>query len=113
MPILKGLNLALAFGLELGLLVAVGYWGVTVGPTTLLKVALGLGGPLVIGIVWGVFMAPTAARRLRQPWRLAAAVGLFGLGSVAWYAAGQPALAVIFALLFALNRVLLSVWRQD
>ena len=113
MQLLKSFNLALAFGLELCLLVAVGYWGVTVGPTTLLKLVLGLGAPVIIAVIWGVFMAPASAQRLRQPWRLVVALVLFGLGSAALYGARQPILAAVLLLALVVNRVLLIVWRQD
>jgi hypothetical protein len=39
-------------------------------------------------------------------------VVLFGAAAVALFAAGQRALAVAFALVFVLNRVLMYVWAQ-
>src|SRR5215831_13273010 len=98
MQIIKGLNLALAFGLELCLLAAVGYWGFVTGQGLLAKVALGIGGPVKVAVVWGVYMAPASARRLGQPWRLATAAVLFALGGAALYSAMQPVLAVLLTL---------------
>jgi Protein of unknown function (DUF2568) len=47
LELLKGANLLLAFLLELCALGAFGYWGFTTGSTTLAKIGLGIGAPLV------------------------------------------------------------------
>lgn len=111
MEILKGANLALAFLWELCLLVAFGYWGFVTGDALWLKLLLGIGLPVLVAVVWGLFMAPKAARRLSRPWHEVAEVALFGLGALALFAAGQPTLAILFAVVFAINFVLRLVWK--
>jgi hypothetical protein len=111
MAMVKGANLALAFLLELCLLVAFGYWGFTTGSGLLMQIVLGIGAPLLVAVVWGIFMAPKALRPLPFPIHQIIECVIFGLGFVALYVAGQPMLATIFAVVFAVNFVLRSVWR--
>jgi quinol-cytochrome oxidoreductase complex cytochrome b subunit len=112
MAILKGANLALAFLLELCALAALGYWGFKVGRGTLAKLGLGLGAPLLAAVVWGLFVAPRATVAVPRAVHLALEVAVFGLAAVALYAAGQPRLALAFALVVVLNRVLIAFWGQ-
>jgi Protein of unknown function (DUF2568) len=119
LAVLKGLNLGVAFLLELAALAAFGYWGAQAGGGTLGKIALAVGAPLLVAVVWGLFLAPRAVLqapsggpRLSLPWRLLMKVGVFGTAAVALYAAGQPGLAVAFALLVAANLILAHVWGQ-
>ena len=112
MTIAKGANLALAFFLELCMLVAFGYWGFTTGSSLPLQILLGIGAPVLAAVFWGIFMAPKAVRPLPRMAHKVAELVIFGLAIVALYAAGQPMLAAIFAALFAVNFVLGLVWNQ-
>jgi Protein of unknown function (DUF2568) len=60
LAVLKGLNLGVAFLLELAALAAFGYWGAQAGGGTLGKIALAVGAPLLVAVVWGLFLAPKA-----------------------------------------------------
>ena len=60
-------------------------------------------------MVWGLVGAPSSPWQLHDPWHLVLEVVLFGAAAVALFAAGQRALAVAFALVFVLNRVLMYV----
>lgn len=112
MEIVKGANLALAFVLELCLLVAFGYWGFVTGGNLPLQILLGIGTPLLVAVVWGVFMAPKAIRPLPpRPHRVVEVI-LFALGTAALYAAGQSTLALIFAAVFVMNFGLRLLWKQ-
>lgn len=113
MEILKGANLVVSFLLELCLLVAFGYWGFVTGDALWLKLVLGIGVPVLVAVVWGLFMAPKAARPLPRPWHDVAEVVLFGLGILALFAAGQATLAIVFAVVFAINFVLRLIWKQS
>ena len=112
LTILKAGNLALSFLLELCLLAALGYWGIQTGQGTLAKIALGVGAPLLVAVVWGVFCAPKAAKRLHGPALHVVELALFGAAALALAVAGQPVLAVTFAALIIGNRVLILVWGQ-
>ncbi len=112
LTVLKNANLALAFFLELGVLVALGYWGFQVGQGTIAKIGLGIGAPLMAVVVWGLFGAPNAAWHLNGPWRLILEVVFFGSAAVALFVSGQRVLGVAFALVFVLNHALIYAWAQ-
>jgi hypothetical protein len=112
LTVLKNANLALAFFLELGVLVALGYWGFQMGQGTIAKIGLGIGAPLMAVVVWGLFGAPNAAWHLNGPWRLVLEVVFFGSAAVALFISGQRVLGEAFALVFVLNHALIYVWAQ-
>ncbi len=108
---LKWANLGLAFALELCMLAAFAYWGARTGNGALAKVALGIGAPLLAGIVWGLFMAPRAPFSLSMPIHTALFLVIFGAAAFALARAGQPTLAIVFAVVSVLNYVAASIWR--
>ena len=109
MQALRWANSALAFGLELALLAALAFWGFTVDDDLLVRIALGLGAPALVIVIWAVVLAPRATRRLRMPWLAIAKLVLFGLGALALYIANSPGLAIALAVLAVVNIVLTSV----
>ena len=103
---MKPLNLGLRFVLELCMLVALGIWGFSE------NIVLGIAAPLAAAVVWGLWIAPKATRRLRDPVRLALELLLFGAAGVALAAADHPLAAAVFLGAVALNEVLLLAWGQ-
>ncbi len=112
MQVIKTGNLLLRFILEICMLVSLGYWGFQTGDQMVLKVVLGIGCPAVAATIWGFFLAPAASRRLPEPWRFTLEILLFGAAVLALYTSGQPILSVIFGMAYALNKLLLVVWKQ-
>ncbi len=112
LAVLKPINLALAFLLELALLAAFAYWGFNTGDSTAIHIVLGIGVPVLVAVIWGIFMAPSSQRRLNGAAYLVVKVVLFGLGVAALVAAGQTTLGVVFAVVFVVNTILLYVWKQ-
>jgi hypothetical protein len=112
LTIVKSLNLALAFFLELCLLTALGYWGFRVGSGWTARIALGIGVPAVVIAIWGVFLAPASSQRLHNPWLVLVMVVLFGAATVALYVAGRSTLAWILAALFVVNTIFAVTWGQ-
>jgi hypothetical protein len=112
MEVLKDANLGLRFVLELCLLAAFGYWGFQVGQGIPSKVLLGIGVPIVVAALWGVFLAPASSSRMGELPRLGLEVVLFSLAVACLSTAGRPNLAVLLAALLTLNRVMLYLWRQ-
>ncbi len=111
MKALKTGNLALLFLLELCMLAALAFWGFHMGGSLMVKLALGIGAPLLAAIVWGILMAPRAAIKLPTPAHLALFLVIFGAAALALAVAGQPLLAVIFIALSILSKALTYVWR--
>lgn len=106
------INLALRFILEICALFAFGYWGVKSGDGLLFKFILGIGTPLLIAFIWGTFGSPAAPLRVHGIKRLLLEIIIYGLATLALYIAGQPTFAVVFALLTALNMLLMYMWDQ-
>jgi hypothetical protein len=104
-------NLALRFALELAGLAAFGYWGFVGGDGLGLKVLLGLGVPVLAAVLWGLFASPKAAVPLPGPAKLTFEVVWFLAAGTALVHTGRPWLAVVFLALYAVNRLLLNVWR--
>lgn len=108
----KFMNLTIRFLLELCMLVAVGYWGFKTGSGWFLKILLGIGAPVLIALIWGLFVAPKAAYPLDGVMLLGLEAVLFGLGTAALYVTGEHSLAWSFLAVVIINRVLMLVWRQ-
>jgi hypothetical protein len=110
MELLKMINLALMFLLELCMLAALGYWGFTLAQGLAVRAGVGLGVPLLVAVVWGVLLAPKASNPLPEPWHLLLELLIFGLAIAALYAAGQPRLALAFGIVYAINVGLRYAW---
>ena len=112
MPLLKPLNLALAFALELAIAVALGYWAYHLPSPLPLKIALALLVPLLVAILWGLFLAPMAKRRLAMPWLFIVKTAIFAGSAAALYSTGQAALALVLAAVIAGHTILVVLWAQ-
>jgi hypothetical protein len=108
---LISINLALAFILELAMLASFAYWGFLTGESTVVKILLGIGIPLLVTVFWGNFMAPKSSRRLQGVVYLVVKVVLFSLAVKALIAAGLPDAGIALAVLFFFNTILLYVWQ--
>lgn len=107
-----GINLALRFLLEVAALIAVGYWGFQTGKGPFFKFLLGLGAPIMIAVVWGMYGSPAAPYPVQGILRLLLEFLIFGLAALTLYFAGHPTLAVLFGVLVIINRILMHVWNQ-
>lgn len=111
MEIIKGINATVAFLLEIGMLAALGYAGFQ-ADKPLTKWLLGLGLPLVVIIIWGLFAAPNSNQRLDQPFRTILELALMGLAAFLLYRTGQHRPAIVFATLAVVSEMLALIWRQ-
>ncbi len=109
---LKVLNLALRFLLELCMLAAVAYWGFTTQAAWLMKILFGIGLPVLIAVLWGMFIAPKATRPLSGAPRLTLELILFASGAVALFASGKPTLGWVYVIVLIVNEVLLFLWKE-
>ena len=103
LELIKGANLALRFLLELCALGALGYWGFKTGNTTIAKIALGVGAPLVAAVVWAVFVSPQASVQLPGLVILVLQVLVFGSVAAALMATGHRAMALVFMVTVVIN----------
>jgi hypothetical protein len=112
MAALKMLNLALAFFLELAALAAFAYWGFTAN-SGVLAVLLGVGAPLLLAVVWGLYLAPRSSKRLKGMTLAVTKLVIFGLAALCLVAAGQRTVGLIFAAVSLIHVVLSVVWNQE
>jgi len=110
--VLKGINATLAFLLELAMIASLGYWGYQSNDNVLLKWLLAIGLPLIAIVIWALYFAPKAARRLSIVPGALLSLGLFLLAALALYSTNQPAAAMVMAALAILNRILVLLWCQ-
>jgi hypothetical protein len=109
---LRGANLALAFFLEIGVLVAIVVWGFAAGSSRAVDLTLGLGGAAAWASVWGVLGSPQGRVRLHGVVRILFEIVWFGAGAVALVASGHHVAGIVLMALWALNATLLRVWKQ-
>jgi hypothetical protein len=112
MDILKILNLAVRFLLELCMLAAVGYWGFKTQSAWWMKILLGIGLPVLIAVLWGTFLAPKATHPLSGASFLLFEFILFASGAVALFVSGKPTLGWTYTTILIMNKILLTVWKQ-
>jgi uncharacterized membrane protein len=99
----------LRFVLELGGVVALGYWGIHSGSSLPLQVLLAAAAPLALIIVWALFIAPRAVYLIP---RLAQAIGgglLLEIAAGALVLAGLPIVGVAFGALIAIDTAALAL----
>jgi Protein of unknown function (DUF2568) len=111
MTILKSVNLLIRFLLELCVLASIGYWGFQY-KNWIYKLGMGVGLPILVAVVWGIFVAPKSSHQLPLPYRLFVEFLVLGLGAYALYASGHTLLSKIFIGIIIVNITLLLIWKQ-
>jgi len=109
----KGLNLGLAFLLELCLLAALAYWGYRLDAGTAVRWLVAIGAPAALALTWSQLAAPTARRRLPPARLVVFKVIVFTLGAALLYSTGQHWLAILLEAAALLNLGLAVVWEQN
>jgi hypothetical protein len=94
----KAIMLLLVFLLELCALVALGWAGFALDASLGVRIAVGVGLPLVAAVAWGLFAAPRARIKLPPAGVTAVKVLVFGTATLALFAIGHELLAAVFAL---------------
>jgi hypothetical protein len=102
---LKHLNLALRFVLELAALGALAYWGVRKGGALSLKFGLGAGLPVLAAVFWGSFVSPKARFGGSRGMRLSLGLIVFLLASAAWVSLGKVFVGLMYSVITVLNTV--------
>jgi hypothetical protein len=102
-------NLALRFVLELAALAGLAYGSVKLAEGTVAELVLGVGAPLLAGVVWGLFVAPRSTFDAPLVVRLLAEAAVMVSAGVLLIVAGSVALGVVLLVLWALNKVALAV----
>jgi CheY-like chemotaxis protein len=82
---LKWFNVGVRGLMELGIVVALGYWGYKTGESTTAKILLSVGAPLIGFGIWGLVDFRNAGS-FAEPLRLMEELIISGLAALAWYA---------------------------
>lgn len=109
---LHALNEGLAFVFELIALVALGWWGFHLGPNTADHVLLGIGMPLLAIVLWGLFAAPRSVVRTPMIGVLSVKVVVFGGAAFGLWFSATHVLAIVFAVLVAVNTTIATIDRN-
>ena len=112
MDAIKMLNLLVRFLLELCMLAAVGYWGFKTNSAWVMKILLGIGLPVLMATLWGMFISPKAAYPLGAASHLTLELVLLASGALALFASGHPTLGWAYTLTLLINKILMLVWKQ-
>lgn len=112
MEALKGINLGLRFLIEILALVIFGYWGFHVSQGTFMKYLLGIGTPVLVAVIWGMFGSPKAPYGLTGVPYLLFEVFIFCLPAVVLFVIGKQSWAVLYGVITVLNLVLMKIWHQ-
>jgi hypothetical protein len=109
---MKRLNLGFRFILEMLALVALFLFGLSLSDDLPVQLVLAICLPLLAMIVWGLFVAPKASRRLDDPARLAVELVVWFAGVLAFGFAISVILAILFGLAVLISLVLMFYWGQ-
>lgn len=103
-------NEAVAFVLEVLVLVALCAWGLSTGHGPE-PIVLGIGAPAVAAVIWGLFAAPRAKFPLPLAGTLAVKAVVFAAAVAALISLGLPVLAVALALVLIANTTVAVAFR--
>lgn len=112
MASLKTLNVLLSFFLEVAMLGAFGYWGYHAVENPSLRWLVAVAVPLAVALLWGLFLAPRAVKRVGSTLGITVTVLLFYLAALALMSTGHSTLGIAMMVLAAINRSFVAVWKQ-
>jgi hypothetical protein len=102
---LSRINIGLRGIIEMGIVLAIGYWGFHAVEANIARILLGIGAPLAVFGFWGLVDFHEAGRRA-ESLRLIQELVVTGLAAVRLFVAGQPALAWAMGLLSVVHHAL-------
>ncbi|PTA43660.1 YrdB family protein [Micromonospora sp. RP3T] len=96
------------FLLEVALLAAAGFWGFTLDAGWPVRLLAGLGAPLILALVWGLFCSPRATVPLPAAAKLGVQATCFLTGGTLLALTGHLPAGAALVLLWAGTRTLLT-----
>ncbi len=102
-------NTAFRFVVELAGVGALGYWGLQAAGDGIARIALAVGAPVALIVVWAIVVAPNATNPLSQSQPDVIGTALLLAAALALAAAGQLTGAVVFGATVVVNWALLAV----
>lgn len=112
MEFIKSLNVGLRFILELTLLFVFAYSSYHIFEHIFVRWFLAIALPIAVASIWGYYIAPKSQHILSMPWRSLVVIALFSLATILLSKASQGRLAIYFISVFAVNELLIILWKQ-
>lgn len=107
MSALRVINLGVRFLLELGALVAFGYWGATLHGSVVQRALVAIVLPLAIALLWGLFISPKARYSTGRPGQVGLGLLVFLVAALLLRERGHVAMAATFAVTAVISSMLL------
>ena len=109
----KNGNLALAFAVEIAMVVGFAAAGWAATPILWLRIVLTIALPGIAILLWAVWAAPKAKKRRLKPGPLLLfKLIIFSFATLAWWLAGMGLIAAVFGVLAAINLLGILAFRQ-
>jgi hypothetical protein len=96
MVIIESIISLVFFLVELAALFAYGYWGFHIDRGWILRIVLGIGTPMMVAVIWGMFVAPKARDSVSIPVKALIQFAVFTVAAFALYGSGQKNIAIFF-----------------
>lgn len=112
MAALRTINTGLSFLLEIAMLIIFGYWSFHAVENPVLKWVLAIGVPLMVFVLWGLFLAPRAGKRTDSTLGIVISLGLFYAAAFMLLNLNQTVLGVTLFIVAGINRTLMVIWKQ-
>lgn len=112
MQLIKAINAALAFSLEIAMYISYGRWGYSLSKNTFIKWLFAFIVPGIIVAIWALFAAPTAGFRLHQPLLFIAELGLMVIAAFLLFILHYAHLAYVLASLAVISQLLALILHQ-
>jgi Protein of unknown function (DUF2568) len=112
LQLVKAINLAVRFALELCAIAALAYWGFKTGDSTVTSIVLGVAAPVTMVVVWGMLVAPKARFSVPKTAKWLLGLAILLVAAIALVDAGSSTLAVVFGVLSTINAALMLFWDQ-
>ena len=109
MVAVRGAALAVRFGLELVIYVAVALGAGALDLPIVARVVIAIAAVVVVGAVWGLMLSPRARVALSPAVRLALEGIVWLIAAAALFAAGHPLLAAIFLVIVIIDSLALRL----
>jgi hypothetical protein len=106
MQMFRIINSALAFFVEIAMVVALGWSGYQVANYRPVQYVLLIALPLFAIIIWSIWAAPRSARRLQRPWLNIFKLLLFSATVILLYKTNHLAAAITFGTVAFVNELL-------
>ncbi len=107
--VMRSVNLALRFVLELCALAAFAYWGSQVSGSLAINIIVAIAAPVLAATAWGVFVSPRGRHRLHGAPYLIAELIFFGLAAGALVGSGRVILGLALGLVALVNLTLVHL----